>query len=98
MPFYRILNELSLEESKGNLKNQTNARTIADAALKLLDGYILTTKLKHNQQQFNIGPVSAHAVLYESSQQLGKLAHLHNFDILLNLQKVLDKLSRTIKL
>lgn len=87
VPFYRILNELSLEESKGNLKNQRNARTIADAALKLLDGYILTTKLKHNQQQFNIEPVSAHAVLYESSQQLGKLARLHNFDILLNLQK-----------
>ncbi len=87
VPFYRILNELSLEEGEGILGSQKNARIIADAALKLLDGYILTTKLKHNQQQFDIEPVSAHAVLYESSQQLGKLARLHNFDISLNLQK-----------
>ncbi len=84
VPFYRILNELTVGECD---YGHSQAHIIAEASLKMLDSYLVSTQIYTGQQTLVIEPVSAHAILYDTGQQLSNLARLHNFDIQLNIQR-----------
>lgn len=84
VPFFRILTQLSV---KNHQDYHNHAQIIADSALKMLDSYLISTQVYIGQQQFVIEPVSAHAIIYESGQQLSKLARMHNFEIELDIQR-----------
>lgn len=46
----------------------------ADTALKLLDNYLLSTRLAHSRADLELEPVSLSAVLMDTARQLAKLA------------------------
>lgn len=52
--------------------------TTASNALRLLDGYILSTQLLSDQQQLVLEPVSVTAALYDTAQDLYKLSKLYD--------------------
>lgn len=62
------------------LQKQLDIETTATNALRLIDGYMLVTKLGM-QQQLDLSPVSVSAMLYEVAQDLGKLAKLYDTDL-----------------
>lgn len=75
------LMQISRSAELGQLDGGDNLQTIettASNALRLLDGYILTTQLMGEQQQLEIEPVSVTAVLYDTAQDLYKLSRLYD--------------------
>ena len=60
-------------------------QSTADSALRLLDNYILGVRLELDQHQLEIEPVSVSAVLYDSGQELTRLAHSYGVDLELHI-------------
>ncbi len=66
---------------------KSNSKTIqstADAALQLLDNYILGVRLSLQPQNFDLEAVSISSVLYDTGQQLEGLAKNYGVDLELN--------------
>ena len=57
----------------------------ADSALRLIDSYLLSTKLARAQSYLQLEPVSVSAVLHDTAQQLSKLAKQHDCELELHL-------------
>ncbi len=63
----------------------TDIELTADAALRLVDSYLLSTKLVRAQNYLQLEPVSVSAVLNDSAHQLNKLAKQHDCELQLHL-------------
>lgn len=60
-------------------------QSTADTALRLLDNYVLGVRLALDQNQLEIEPVSVSAVLYDSGQELTRLARSYGVDLELHI-------------
>lgn len=63
---------------------ELHIRQVADAAIRLVDGYLLSSQL-HNQQSLELEPVSLSSVLADTAYTLMPLAAEHNCDISVSL-------------
>lgn len=85
-PLLRILSQLEL--NRLNSSNDTrDAEIIADAALRLLDSYILSTRVYIGQQELPLEPIAVQAVVYDCNQYFSKLARLQGVETSLNFQR-----------
>ncbi len=85
-PLLRILTQLELNRLNpaGDTKD---AEVVADAALRLLDSYILSTQSYTRQQELLLEPVAAQAIIYDCDQYLSKLARLHGVETSYDFQR-----------
>lgn len=70
---------------KSNTFNLADIEITADNALKLIDSYILSTKLARAQNYLQLEPVSLSAVLHDTANQLSQLAKQYNCELELHL-------------
>ena len=76
--------QIARQAEIGLLTNESDLRTIqttADTALRLLDNYVLGVRLALDAQALTIEPVSVSAVLYDSGQELSRLAQNYGVDL-----------------
>ncbi|MBC7708337.1 hypothetical protein H7Y63_03870 [Polaromonas sp.] len=57
----------------------------ADTALRMLDNYVLGVRMALDQYQLELEPVSVSAVLYDSGQELSRLARNYGVDLELHI-------------
>lgn len=72
---------IGLETNRPNPADIRNIEATADAALKLIDSYIFSTKVLLGQQQLPLEPVSVTAMLHDTAQYMRDIARLYNYDI-----------------
>jgi len=80
--------QIARQAEIGLLTNESDLRTIqttADTALRLLDNYVLGVRLALDAQALTIEPVSVSAVLYDSGQELSRLAQNYGVDLELHI-------------
>ncbi len=77
-PLLRIVSQLQLNKARG-IDDTRDAETIANAALRLLDSYIISTKVYAGQQELALEPVSAQAIMHDCSQYLAGLAEIQGY-------------------
>lgn len=80
--------QIARQAEIGLLTNESDLRTIqttADTALRLLDNYVLGVRLALDTQALTIEPVSVSAVLYDSGQELSRLAQNYGVDLELHI-------------
>lgn len=80
-PLLQIARGSELAQSQPSQQELKNIETTADAALRLIDSYLLSTQLLLGQQQLPLTPVSLGATMYDTAQHLKNLAKLYNCDI-----------------
>lgn len=78
-PLLRILTQVEASQLSNKYSTKEIA-VIAEAALRLLDSYIVGAKVYNGQQELALQPVSAQAVVYDCRQYVSKLASLQGFD------------------
>ncbi len=79
-PFLRILSQAQL----GKITREVDLDTIettAEAALRMLDSFIISTQVYNGQQPLELQPVSVTAVMYDTAQYLSKLAQLQGCEL-----------------
>jgi len=79
-PFLRILSQAQL----GKITQEVDLgfiETTADAALKMLDSFIISTQVYNGQQQLALQPVSVAAAMYDTTQYLHRLAQLQGCEL-----------------
>ncbi len=80
--------QIARQAEVGLLTGQTDLRTMqttADMALRLLDNYVLGVRLALDQELLVTEPVSVSAVLYDSGQELSRLAQSYGVDLELHI-------------
>ncbi|MGZ6004818.1 MAG: hypothetical protein ACXWLH_01565 [Candidatus Saccharimonadales bacterium] len=87
LPLMQIarLAELNQIKANGWPASLADIELTADSALRLLDSYILSTKLARAQNYLQLEPVSVSAVLHDTAHQLSKLASQHDCELELHL-------------
>lgn len=82
LPLVQIARQAELSQNSKDLKsNLKNIEATAEATLGLLDSYLLTTRLLLEQQTLDLSPVPVSATLYDSAQDVYKLAKLYEAEI-----------------
>lgn len=80
--------QIARQAEVGLLTGQTDLLTVqttADMALRLLDNYVLGVRLALDQELLVTEPVSVSAVLYDSGQELSRLAQSYGVDLELHI-------------
>ncbi|MDL2342255.1 MAG: hypothetical protein QFB87_04220 [Patescibacteria group bacterium] len=80
--------QIARQAEIGQLTNTTDLQQIqstADTALRLLDNYVLGVRLALDQYQLELEPVSVSSVLYDSGQELSRLARNYGVDLELHI-------------
>lgn len=86
IPFMQIARSAELGQlTDFNSDNLADIELTADSALRLIDGYLLSTKLVRAQNYLQLEPVSVAAVLNDTAHQLNKLAKQHDCELQLHL-------------
>lgn len=85
-PLVRILSQIQLSKVTGTLNDDLIEAT-ADAALRLLDSYIVSTQIYNGQQQLTLEPVSVGALMQDSARYLARLARQHNCDFSIEVRR-----------
>lgn len=87
LPLIQIARLAELNLLDGQEKNLalSQIELTADSALRLIDGYLLSTKLARAQSYIQLEAVSVSAVLNDTAHQLSKLAAQQNCEIELHL-------------
>lgn len=85
-PLLRIVSQLQLNQLE-EVRNTYDAEVVADAALRLLDSYIVSTQINTGQQQLELEPVSVHAVMNDCNQYLRGLAQLQGYETEFRVQR-----------
>lgn len=80
----QIARSVELAKLANKPVDSTQLEVTADAALRLLDSYVLSTQAMLSQRQLILEPVSVTATLYDASQYLYKLGRLYNCELELN--------------
>lgn len=68
-----------------NIPDLESIQTTADAALRLIDNYVLGIRLSFEQNHLEIEPVSVSSVLYDSGEELSRLARNYGVDLELHI-------------
>lgn len=79
-PLLQILNEISLLKMTAT-GDVSKVAIIADAAIRLVDSYVLSTKINNGQQQLGFEPVSAGAIMQDIAKYYAKFANLRGCDL-----------------
>lgn len=90
MPFLRIMSQAQLSQLEASQADLSGIETTADAALRLLDGYIISTQIYNGQQELLLQPVSITAGMYDAKQYLSRLAKLHDCEIEVRVPRSID--------
>ncbi len=77
--------ELSLATGQTDTASLANIELTADGALRLIDNYLLSTKLARAHDFLELEQVSVSAVLYDVAEQLSKLAKQHDCELQVHL-------------
>jgi hypothetical protein len=85
-PLFRILTQLESNRLTGKF-DTSGAEVVADAALRLIDSYILSIQSYNDQQYLPLEPVAAQAIIYDCDMHLKKIAQLHGVTTNLNFQR-----------
>ena len=86
VPLLRIARLAELHQNDDKL-DYVSVETIADSALKLLDGFLLSARLKNQQIDLALEPVSISATMYDVAHYLDKLAKAQNCELRLRVQR-----------
>lgn len=81
LPFVQVTHAAELMQ--GNTSVQENKQTIIEvsqAAVRLIDGFMLSVKLQ-NEQQLNLEPVPVSSLLYDTAQILDGYAKMHDCEL-----------------
>lgn len=81
LPFIQVAKNAELGRISGNIDNYKIIETTSEAALKLLDSYVLSSQVQINQAPLKLDSVSVTSVLYDSSQNLSRFTKLYNTKI-----------------
>jgi len=80
LPLQQIIADVQV----GKLTNQINPdyiETTADAAIKLLDSFIISTQIYNGQRELELEPVSVAAVMQDTAHYLYKFASMNNCEL-----------------
>jgi hypothetical protein len=83
VPLLHIARQTELKADPGN-QMLADINRQADVALRLLDGYLLSTQ-SARQQGFALEPISISSLLYEAAHHLSSVAKLYGCDLQLHL-------------
>lgn len=72
---------MTLDAQHEHLGDAKHIEATADAALKLIDSYVFSTKVLLGQEQLPLEPVSVAATLHDTAQYMRDIAKLYNHDI-----------------
>jgi hypothetical protein len=81
LPLLQIARKSELTRLGVDPSSLKEIETTADTALKLIDGYLLSTQLLLGQQKLDLEPVSLGAAMYDTAQYLRNMAKLYGCDI-----------------
>ncbi len=81
LPLLQIARKSELARIQGSPVQLMDIETTADAALRLIDGYLFSTQVLLGQQQLNLEPVSVSAAMYDTAQYLKNMAKLYDCNI-----------------
>ena len=84
LPLLQIARQAEVSQLNNSNDLQT-IQTTADSALRLIDNYVLAVQLALDQHQMPLEPVSVSAVLYDSGQELERLARNYGVDVELHI-------------
>lgn len=84
LPLLQIARQAEIGRLTGHSDLQT-MQTTADTALRLLDNYVLGVRLALDQEALLLEPVSVSSVLYDSGQELSRLAQSYGVDLELHI-------------
>lgn len=87
IPLLRIAREAELQKDQPGVRNLEIIEASADAALKLLDSYLMSAQLCNGQQALSLEPVSVSATMYDVAQYLSRLAKLQDCSIELDIHR-----------
>jgi hypothetical protein len=80
LPLMQIARQAENDEATGQTDLAT-IRSTADAALQLIDNYILGVRLATQSRELELEQISVSAVLYDAGQQLNGLAKNYGVDL-----------------
>lgn len=83
LPLLQIARQAELETSNNTFLGDISLQ--ADMALRLLDGYLLSTELSQATYTFELEPVAVSSMLYEAAHRLAGIASQYNCEIQLHL-------------
>ncbi len=78
LPFIQVARKAELGQITKSIDHYKTIETTADAAIKLLDSYILSTQTLIQQTHLELSPMPVTSILYEVVQQLDRLTKLYN--------------------
>jgi len=81
LPLLQVARMAEHSKQAPSSENMALIETTADAALQLLDGYLLSTKLLLRQQSLDLEPVPVSSLLYDTAQRLYGFSKLYNTKI-----------------
>lgn len=84
-PLMQIARLAELAHLQDTDTHLTSITTTAEAALSLVDSYLLSTQLLQGQQSLDLEPVTVSAVMYDAAQQLAELARDHHCELELDI-------------
>lgn len=79
-PLLRILAETQLHDNNQEI-DRAFIETTAQSAMRLIDSYIISTKIYSGQQRLDLEPISVVAVMNDAAHYLDKLARLYGCSI-----------------
>lgn len=85
LPFLTIARSAELATLTGDLSQLGTIESVSDSALRLLDNYLLSTRLQNAGDDLILEPVSLAASLAEVAHNLETLAAKHNCDLELHI-------------
>lgn len=87
LPLVQIAQQAELDAARGFALPDSLLRMqlSAEAALRLVDSYLLGLQLSHEQSALALEPVSLSSMLVETAHQLDDFARLYNVDLELNI-------------
>jgi hypothetical protein len=78
LPFMQVARNAELGQITKSIDHYKNIETTADATIKLLDSYVLSTQTLIQQVPLELSPMPVTSILYEVGQQLDRLTKLYN--------------------
>lgn len=82
LPLLQIARQAELANMRSvSLPNLRVIEATSEAAIRLVDSYLISTQVLNGQQSLPLEPVSVPATMYDTAQYLRKLAQIYECDI-----------------
>ena len=81
LPLVQIVHKSQLARLTGDIEELKEVEVTAQASLKLLDSYLLTTQSLLSQQQLDLQPVSVDATMHDAVHYLSDIARLYDCEL-----------------